>query len=89
MDPQTTPDIVSWPQGPHTQWQATAHTKETPRNITYINNLKANPNLQPKEYSIAGTHGESKILFTDVKILDSTGREPYNGDVLIEGGSGT
>ena len=27
----------------------------------------------------------SKILFKNVKILDSTGREPYLGDVLIEG----
>lgn len=27
----------------------------------------------------------SKILFTDVNILDSTGRDPYGGDVLVEG----
>lgn len=32
-----------------------------------------------------GTHPESRILFTDVNILDSTGRDPYPGDVLIEG----
>jgi hypothetical protein len=41
--------------------------------------------LQPKEYTIFGTHADSKILFSDVNILDSTGREPYRGDVLIEG----
>lgn len=35
--------------------------------------------------SIFGTHPESKILFTDVNILDSTGRDPYRGDVLMEG----
>lgn len=34
---------------------------------------------------MAGTHPDSKILFLDVNILDSTGREPYMGDVLIEG----
>ncbi|KZT28207.1 isoaspartyl dipeptidase-like protein [Neolentinus lepideus HHB14362 ss-1] len=43
------------------------------------------PWLQAKNYSIAGTHPDSKILFLDVDILDSTGREPYMGDVLIEG----
>ena len=44
----------------------------------------ANP-LQPKNYEIAGTHPDSRILFRNVKILDSTGREPYPGDVLIKG----
>ncbi|KAK5178778.1 hypothetical protein LTR16_010757, partial [Cryomyces antarcticus] len=37
------------------------------------------------KYEILGTHPESRILFTDVNILDSTGQEPYRGDVLIEG----
>ena len=32
-----------------------------------------------------GTKSDSKILFTDVDILDSTGAEPYHGDVYIEG----
>ncbi|TFK53070.1 isoaspartyl dipeptidase-like protein [Heliocybe sulcata] len=41
--------------------------------------------LQPKNYIMAGTHPDSKILFLDVNILDSTGSEPYMGDVLIEG----
>ncbi|EMD65268.1 hypothetical protein COCSADRAFT_158938 [Bipolaris sorokiniana ND90Pr] len=31
------------------------------------------------------THPESKILFLDVNILDSSGKEPFGGDVLIEG----
>jgi len=43
------------------------------------------PSLTPKKYSIKGTDPESKILFQDVSILDSTGREPYKGDVYIEG----
>ena len=56
-----------------------------PRNIKSINNLKWADNLQPKKYEIFGTHEESKLLFLDVNILDSTGREPFRGDVLVEG----
>jgi len=56
-----------------------------PRNIESINNLEWADNLQPQRYEILGTHEESKILFLDMNILDSTGREPVRGDVLIEG----
>ncbi|CUS10800.1 unnamed protein product [Tuber aestivum] len=49
-----------------------------------VNGVSKNP-LQPKNYEIAGTHPDSRILFRDVRILDSTGREPYPGDVLIKG----
>lgn len=56
-----------------------------PRNIGPINELKWADNLQPRKYEIFGTHKDSKILFLDVNILDSTGREPFRGDVLIEG----
>jgi len=56
-----------------------------PRNISNIDSLDFAPNLQPKRYEILGTHPDSKILFLDVNILDSTGRAPYRGDVLIEG----
>jgi hypothetical protein len=56
-----------------------------PRNIDSISHLKWDDNLQPKKYEILGTHPESRILFLDVNILDSTGREPFRGDVLIEG----
>ncbi|KAK0119357.1 hypothetical protein ONS95_010809 [Cadophora gregata] len=59
--------------------------KGPPRNIENINAINFDKALQPKDYNILGTHPESKILFTDVKILDSTGKEPYQGDVLIEG----
>lgn len=43
------------------------------------------PSLRPKNYQIKGTSPDSKILFQDVNILDSTGKEPYRGDVFIEG----
>lgn len=56
-----------------------------PRNVSPINAINFDKSLQPKEYKILGTHPESKILFTGVNILDSTGRDPYPGDVLIEG----
>jgi hypothetical protein len=58
-----------------------------PRNIDTIDAVEFSANLQPKEYSIFGTHEKSKILFLNVQILDSTGKEPYSGDVLIEGRS--
>ncbi|KAI1615973.1 putative fumarylacetoacetate hydrolase [Exophiala viscosa] len=41
--------------------------------------------LAPKRYEIKGTDPNSKILFLDVNILDSTGRPPFRGDVFIEG----
>ncbi len=56
-----------------------------PRNVDSINNLNFPASLKPKTYHIAGTHPESKLLFTDVSILDSTGRDAYHGDVLVEG----
>jgi len=56
-----------------------------PRNVASIDALDFAKNLEPKKYEILGTHPESKILFLNVNILDSTGKEPYIGDVLIEG----
>ncbi|KAF5512679.1 Uncharacterized protein CGCA056_v012714 [Colletotrichum aenigma] len=55
-----------------------------PRNVAHIDNLKLDPKLQPKDYHIHGSNKDSKILFTEVQILESTGRQPYPGDVLIE-----
>jgi hypothetical protein len=55
------------------------------RNIETIDAVEFAANLQPTEYTIFGTHEKSKILFLDVQILDSTGADPYKGDVLIEG----
>jgi adenine deaminase len=56
-----------------------------PRNVSNINALDFDKALQPKVYNMLGTHPESRILFTDVNILDSTGSDSYRGDVLIEG----
>ena len=70
-------------------WTSPAYVPEPydgpPRNIAYIENLKFDSKLQPKNYDIAGTHPESKVLFLDVEILECTGKLPYRGDVLIEG----
>ncbi|KAH8176731.1 amidohydrolase family protein [Sarocladium implicatum] len=78
-------DNISWPQGEHSQWKLATDVAGIPRNLAYLDNLKLDPKLQPKSYDLAGTHSESKILFLDVNILDSTGRLPYRGDVLIKG----
>jgi hypothetical protein len=56
-----------------------------PRNLASIDAVKFDKRLQPKSYEIAGTSPSSKILLLDVNILDSTGMEPYLGDVFIEG----
>lgn len=39
------------------------------------------PSLKPKNYTIKGTDPDSKVLFRDVNILDSTGADPFKGDV--------
>lgn len=75
---------MSWPQGPDVINEKPY--QGFPRNVAYIDNLKLDPELQPKKYELSGTHEDSKILFTDVNILDSTGQDPYRGDVFIEGG---
>ena len=43
------------------------------------------PSLKPKSYTIKGTDPNSKVLFRDVSIIDSTGADPFKGDVYIEG----
>ncbi|KAL1851447.1 hypothetical protein Plec18170_006262 [Paecilomyces lecythidis] len=43
------------------------------------------PELQPRAHRMAATPSDSKILFRNVKILDSTGVEPYVGDVYVQG----
>lgn len=47
--------------------------------------VKFDESLKPKSYSIKGTDPESRILFRNVNILDSTGRDPFVGDIYIEG----
>ncbi|KAL3454075.1 hypothetical protein BJX65DRAFT_301865 [Aspergillus insuetus] len=72
-----------------TTWRSPDHPLEPysgpPRNIACIDQLHFPKNLQPKNYSIEGTHPDSRILFTDVRIIDATEKEPYRGDVLITG----
>lgn len=41
--------------------------------------------LTPKRYEIKGTDPNSKVLFLDVSIIDSTGADAFHGDVYIEG----
>ncbi|KAL2000653.1 hypothetical protein VTN02DRAFT_2792 [Thermoascus thermophilus] len=81
------PAIVGEPCAP--SWAESASKLEPydgpPRNVKYIEDLKFDDSLRPKKYEIQGTHPDSKILILDVSILDSTGKEPYRGDVLIEG----
>ncbi len=47
--------------------------------------VQFDPSLKPKDYQIKGTDANSRILFRDVNIIDSTGRGPSKGDVYIEG----
>ncbi|EPE02263.1 isoaspartyl dipeptidase [Ophiostoma piceae UAMH 11346] len=56
-----------------------------PSNVAHIHRMRLDPALQPACYEIACTHPESRILLTDVRIIDGTGHPPFLGDVLIEG----
>lgn len=70
-------------------WTSPAYQPEPydgpPRNIEYIDAVKFDKSLQPTNYEILGTHPDSKVLFTDVSILECTGKPIYRGDVYIEG----
>ncbi|KAL2865976.1 uncharacterized protein BJX67DRAFT_149741 [Aspergillus lucknowensis] len=72
-----------------TSWTSPDHPfhpyEGPPRNIASIEALKWDEKLKPKDYAIAGTHPDSRILIVDVQIIDATGKEPYHGDVLITG----
>lgn len=82
MSPAREEPAVPWPT---TTDAALSTHKGRPRNIDTIDAAKFDDNLQPTEYSMFGTPEDSRILFLDVNILDSTGAEPYRGDVLIKG----
>ena len=47
--------------------------------------VQFDPSLKPKSYGIKGTSPDSKVLFRDVNIIDSSGHAPFRGDVYIEG----
>lgn len=56
------------------------------RNLNPHDDLRFEAKLKPKSYHMEGTRPDSKVLFLDVNILDSTGADAYRGDVYIEGG---
>lgn len=82
MAPARTVDEVSWPTDTN---KLSSQYEGFPRNVDHINEIQWDRSLRPKHYEIRGTDPDSKILFLNVNILDSTGAEPYKGDVLIEG----
>ncbi len=54
------------------------------RRLNPQDDIKVDLGLQPKKYHMEGTRPNSKVLFLDV-ILDTTGADPFRGDVYIEG----
>ncbi|KAL1882873.1 hypothetical protein Daus18300_000511 [Diaporthe australafricana] len=82
MAPARTEEEVSWSTDTE---KAPASYHGSPRNVKHINAIQWDRSLEPKHCEISGTDADSKLLFLDVNILDSTGAEPYTGDVLIEG----
>lgn len=84
MAPARTEDDVSWTTDNKGAYDSVPYGG-APRNVEAINAICWDQSLEPKHYEISGTDPDSKILFLDVNILDSTGSEPYKGDVLIEG----
>lgn len=82
MAPARTENEVSWPTDTN---KLSAQYQGSPRNVEHISAIEWDQSLQPKDYEICGTDPDSKILFLDVNILDSTGAEPFKGDVLIKG----
>ncbi|KAK4696159.1 hypothetical protein P7C71_g1710, partial [Lecanoromycetidae sp. Uapishka_2] len=63
-----------------------AHSSK--RKLNPHDDLRFDPNLKPKLYHMEGTRPDSKVLFLDVNILDSTGADAYHGDVYIEDSEG-
>ncbi|QKX53692.1 uncharacterized protein TRUGW13939_00772 [Talaromyces rugulosus] len=55
------------------------------RKATPYGDVRFDTALQPRAHRMVETSSDSKILFLNVRILDSTGTEPYTGDVYVEG----
>ena len=55
------------------------------RKLNSQDDISFDPKLKPKTYHIEGTRPDSKVLCLDVNIIDSTGADPYHGDVYVEG----
>ncbi|KAJ4416147.1 hypothetical protein N0V82_006907 [Gnomoniopsis sp. IMI 355080] len=56
------------------------------KNMNPHDTVYFDPSLQPRDYHIKSDETNSKVLFRGVNIIDSTGRDPFKGDVYIEGG---
>ena len=64
------------------------HKAVKSRNVDTMNpheQVHFDPKLKPKDYQIQGTDPNSKILFRDVNIIDSTGKDAFRGNVYVEG----
>ncbi|KAJ7054225.1 hypothetical protein C8F01DRAFT_1164440 [Mycena amicta] len=96
FDPATAPPNSHW-SPPKWITNSTENTSATPTKnglgdtwdpvhprIDGIDLTKPDPRLPIPDISITGQDG-SAIAFVNVNILDSTGRKPFHGDVLIEG----
>ncbi|KAL7923751.1 hypothetical protein ACQKWADRAFT_289209 [Trichoderma austrokoningii] len=79
--------MVSWPPFSLDNAKATSDEpyRGPPRNVKPIQEYKVKPELLPPNYEIKGTDPNSKFLFVNVNIIDSSGREPYKGSVYIQG----
>ncbi|EHK44921.1 hypothetical protein TRIATDRAFT_264804 [Trichoderma atroviride IMI 206040] len=79
--------MVSWPAFSLDSFQSTPgeHYQGPPRNVKPIQEYKVKPELLPPSYEIKGTDLASNILFVNVNITESSGREPYKGSVYIQG----
>lgn len=79
--------MVSWPAFSLDNFQTASGGpyKGPPRNVKPIQDYKVKPELLPQNYKIKGTDSASKILFVNVNIIESSGREPYKGSVYIQG----
>lgn len=79
--------MVLWPAFSLDSFKATSGEpyQGPPRNVKPIQDYKVKPELLPPNYEIKGTNPASKILFVNVNILESSGREPYMGSVYIQG----
>lgn len=79
--------MVSWPAFSLDNLKTTSEQayQGPPRNVDPIQAYKVKPELLPPNYEIQGTDPASKILFVNVNIIESSGREPYIGSVYIQG----
>ena len=60
--------------------------RSSARKLNPRDEIRLDPKLKPKTYHIQDTRPDSKVLFLDINILDSTtGADAYHGDVYIEG----